>query len=69
MDTLPGEDESRDQMLSIESKTYKVIMKDLVDSDEKNKVADFKIAKTIYTSFKVYEVNRKKFDVSYFKFK
>ena len=39
MDTLPEEDESRDQMLSIESKTYKVIMKDLVDSDEKNKVA------------------------------
>ena len=59
-------------MLEIESKTYGVIFGELDeedDVDQKNKIADHKIAKTIYTSFKVYETSRKKFDVSYFKFK
>ena len=71
IDTLSVEDEFKDRMYEIEAKTYTVIVGELNEDtvDKKNKVADQKIAKTIYNSLKAYETSRKKFDVSYFKFK
>ena len=71
IDTLSVEDDFRDRMLEIESKTFSVIVGELNEDtvDKKNKLADQKIAKTIYNSLKAYEASRKKFDVSYFKFK
>ena len=71
MDSIGDEDEFKARLLEIEAKTYSVIVGGLKedDVDKKNKLADEKIAKTLHTSLKVYETSRKKFDVSYFKFK
>ena len=71
IDTLSVEDDFKDRMHDIESRTYTVIVGELNEDtvDKKNKVADQKVAKTIYNSLKAYETSRKKFDVSYFRFK
>ena len=71
VDSLGDDDEFKERMLEIEDKTYNVIIGGLKeeDVDKKNKLADHAIAKAIHTSLRVYEASRKKFEVSYFKFK
>ena len=72
IDTLGEDDEDRDKMLDIESQTYGAIIDEFEtekDINTKNKLADQRVAKAIVTSLKLYESSRKKFDVSYFKFK
>ena len=72
IDTLGEDDDDRDKMLDIESQTYGAIINEFEnekDVEVQNKLADHRIAKAIVTSLKLYESSRKKFDVSYFKFK
>ena len=62
----------KEKMLGIESKIYQAIIGEFEDEtnrDTQNKLADRRIAKAIFTSFRVFESGRKKFDKSYFKFK
>ena len=72
IDTLGEDDDDREKMLDIESQTYGAIIDELESEknvDQRNKLADRRIAKAIMTSFRVYETSRNKFDRSYFNFK